>query len=91
MDNGAKCERKTVLFEDIISRLDRLVGRQIELTERAYKKSTRIADTERPFECNDSKNNQDSIIGIFQVIMDRLDRNGDVLEAVVNDLENSIM
>ena len=92
MDNGAKCERKPVLFEDVINRLDRLVGRQIELTGRAYQKSTRIANTDRPFDCSeDSEKNQNSIIGILQAIMDKLDRSGDVLEAVVDDLENSIM
>ena len=84
-------ERKPVLFEDVINRLDRLVGRQIELTERAYQKSTRIANTARPFDGKDSEKRQDSVIGILQSLMDRLDRSGEVLEAVVNDLENSIM
>lgn len=84
-------ERKPVLFEDVINRLDRLVGRQMELTERAYQKSTRIANTSRPFEGKDSEKRQDSVIGILQSLMDKLDRSGEVLEAVVNDLENSIM
>ena len=88
--NG-ELERKPVLFEDVINRLDRLVGRQMELTERAYQKSTRIASTARPFEGKDSEKREDSIIGILQSLMDKLDRSGEVLEAVVNDLENSIM
>ena len=88
--NG-ELERKPVLFEDVINRLDRLVGRQMELTERAYQKSTRIASTARHFEGKDSEKREDSIIGILQSLMDKLDRSGEVLEAVVNDLENSIM
>ena len=91
MDNDINCERKPVLFEDVINRLNRLVDRQMELTERAYQKSTRIANTARPFDGKDSEKRQESVIGILQMIMDKLDRNGDVLEAVVNDLENSIM
>jgi len=84
-------ERKPVLFEEVINRLDRLVGRQMELSERAYQKSTRIASTARPFEGKDSEKRQESVIGTLQSLMDKLDRSGDVLEAVVNDLENSIM
>lgn len=91
MDNGLKAERKPVLFEEAIIRLEKIVSRNSELTERAYQKSTRIAGTARPFESKDSEKRTESVIGILHSLMDKLDQNGDILEAVVNDLENSIM
>ena len=91
MDNAIKAERKPALFEEAIIRLERIVLRNSGLTERAYQKSTRIASTERSFESKDSEKRTESVIGILHTLMDRLDQSGDVLEAVVNDLENSIM
>lgn len=91
MDNSIKTERKSTLFEEAIIRLDRIVSRNNELTERAYQKSTRIANTARPFESRDLEKGTESIIGILHSLMDKLDQSSDVLEAVVNDLENSIM
>ena len=91
MDNAIKAERKPALFEEAIIRLERIVSRNSELTERAYQKSTRIASTARPFEGRDSEKRTESVIGILHTLMDKLDQSGDILEAVVNDLENSIM
>ena len=91
MDNGIKAERKPTLFEEAIVRLEKIVSRNSELTERAYQKSTRIAGTVRSVESKDSEKRTESVIGILHSLMDKLDQSGDILEAVVNDLENSIM
>lgn len=83
-------ERKSLLFEDVIKRLDRLVGQHEDLTTRAYSRSTRIANTARSFDEKLEKR-EDSLVGILHTLLDRLEKNGDVLEAVVSDLENAIM
>lgn len=93
MENGKiiNPERKQVLFEEVINRLERIASRQINLTARAYSKSSRIANTARPTDERNSEKRQESVVGILHTILDRLDLNNDVLEFVVEDLENSIM
>jgi len=84
-------ERKPVLFEEAIVRLEKLASVQQELTSRAYNKSVRIAATDRPSDQRKGENRQESVIGILHSIMDRIETNNDTLGLVVQDLENSIM
>lgn len=80
------------LFEQIINRLDSISKEQRGLASRAYNKSQRITGIEHPFKNEKLKSDcdPDSIIHRLNSIMDELEINNQILNAVVSDLEKAI-
>ena len=85
-------QKKQALFADVIQRFETQIGSNLELANRAYSKSVKIAGTERPFEdCEKLINQSADVIGTLHSLIDGIERNNLILRAVVEDLENSIM
>lgn len=82
------------LFEQVIDRLNYLTSDYTELTNYAYRMTSRIADAGR---LGDDKENEyeyetdGSIISNLMATMDKLEDNKNKLKLVVKDLEKSII
>ncbi len=83
-------ERKQLLFEELINRMEKVQANHQELTSRAYNRTVKIAGNERPLEERKIEQRNESLISYIHSILDRMDRTNDVLGCVVSDLENSI-
>ena len=81
------------LFEQVIDRLNYLTSDYTELTNYAYRMTSRIADAGRL--CDDNKEHEyetdGSIISNLMATMDKLEDNKNKLKLVVKDLEKSII
>ena len=88
----ANAEKQQPLFEQVINRLDSISKGQRTLASRAYEKSQRITGIEHPFKSEklQSDSDPDSIIYRLNSIMDELEINNQILNAVVSDLEKAI-
>ncbi len=86
------CEIKPrPLFDEVIERFNYLVDAEIELTNRIYRKTIKIANTDRGLLVDNEKDYKSfSIIENLNLIMDRLAENQDVLKIVAQDLEKAI-
>ena len=83
-------ERKQLLFEELINRMEKVQANHQELTNRAYNRTVKIAGNERPLEERKIEQRNESLISYIHSILDRMDRTNDILGCVVSDLENSI-
>lgn len=83
-------ERKQLLFEELINRMEKVQANHQELTSRAYNRTVKIAGNERPLEERKIEQRNESLISYIHSILDRMDRTNDILGCVVSDLENSI-
>ena len=83
-------ERKQLLFEELINRMEKVQAIQQELTSRAYNRTVKIAGNERPLDERKIEQRNESLISYIHSILDRMDRANDILGCVVSDLENSI-
>ena len=83
-------ERKQLLFEELINRMEKVQAIQQELTSRAYNRTVKIAGNERPLDERKIEQRNESLISYIHSILDRMDRTNDILGCVVSDLENSI-
>lgn len=83
-------KQQTVAFERVIDRLQSLVDRNTTLTNKAFDKSCRIANTGRSADGIDAPKGNDSIISILHSVMDKLENSNSVLQLVVEDLEAAI-
>ena len=83
-------ERKQLLFEELIIRMEKVQTNHQELTSRAYNRTVKIAGNERPIDERKVEQRTESLIGYMHSILDRMDRTNDILGCVVSDLENSI-
>lgn len=82
------------LFGQVIDRLGYLTSEYTDLTNYAYRMTSRIADTNRLCEEKEQEqeyNTDGSIISNLTVIMDKLEDNMNKLKIVVKDLEKSII
>ena len=79
-----------VAFSRVIDRLESLVDRNTTLTNKAFDKSCRIANTGRNADVSDAPKGNDSIISILHSVMDKLESSNAVLQLVVEDLEAAI-
>ena len=82
------------LFGQVIDRLNYLTLDYTDLTNYAYRMTSRIADTNRL--CEDKEKEKEyvtngSIISNLMVTMDKLEDNMNKLKLVVKDLEKSII
>ena len=82
------------LFGQVIDRLNYLTLEYTDLTNYAYRMTSRIADTDRL--CEDKEKEKEyktdgSIISNLMVTMDKLEDNMNKLKLVVKDLEKSII
>ena len=83
-------ERKQLLFEELINRMEKVQANHQELTSRAYNRTVKIAGNERPLDERKTEQRNESLISYIHSILDRMDRTNDILGCVVSDLENSI-
>ena len=83
-------ERKQLLFEELINRMEKVQANHQELTSRAYNRTVKIAGNERPLEERKIEQRNESLISYIHSILDRMDRTNDILGCVVSDLEKSI-
>ena len=83
-------ERKQLLFEELINRMEKVQANHQELTSRAYNRTVKIAGNERPLEERKVEQRNESIISYMHSILDRMDRTNDILGCIVSDLENAI-
>ena len=88
--NNNEPERKQLLFEELINRMEKVQANHQELTSRAYNRTVKIAGNERPLDERKIEQRNDSLISYIHSILDRMDRTNDILGCVVSDLENSI-
>ena len=80
------------LFGQVIDRLNYLTSDYTDLTNYAYRMTSRIADTNRLCEEKEQEYKTDgSIISNLMVTMDKLEDNMNKLKLVVKDLEKSII
>ena len=83
-------ERKQLLFEELINRMEKVQANHQELTSRTYNRTVKIAGNERPLDERKTEQRNESLISYIHSILDRMDRTNDILGCVVSDLENSI-
>ena len=88
--NNNETERKQLLFEELINRMEKVQANHQELTSRAYNRTVKIAGNERPIDERKTEQRNESLISYIHSILDRMDRTNDILGCVVSDLENSI-
>lgn len=84
------------LFGQVIDRLGYLTSGYTDLTNYAYRMTSRIADIDRLCDEKDKEKEQEyktdgSIISNLMVTMDKLEDNMNRLKLVVKDLEKSII
>ena len=89
-ENLVKADRKSTLFEEVISRLVKIESNQHALACRSHEKTIRINNTGSPINSK-LEERPESVINILHNIMDRMEQNNQIMEMVVQDLENSIM
>ena len=77
-------------FVQVFNRLDELINRQYQLANRALEKSVKIANTRRQYNENKMPDREESVIGILNSLMDRMERTDEILRMVVEDLEEAI-
>lgn len=82
--------KQTVAFERVIDRLQSIVDCNTMLTNKAFDKSCRIANTQRSADEIGESKGDNSIISTLHSVMDKLENSNSVLQLVVEDLENAI-
>lgn len=87
---GPPSPKQTPAFAKVIDRLQNIVEQNALLTNKAFDKSCRIANTQRTADSIDTPKANDSIIGILHSIIDQLENNNSVLQLVFEDLEAAI-
>ena len=93
-DKEMSCESQQPLFGQVIDRLGYLTSDYTDLTNYAYRMTSRIADTDRLREDKEKEKEyktDGSIISNLMVTMDKLEDNMNKLKLVVKDLEKSII
>lgn len=88
---GVAKEEKGYLFEMLIDRLNTLVEENSKLSQMAYLKTMKIANT-GTVSCSESKkiSEDDSIIGRLDAIGNKIVRINETLYTVVEDLDRAI-
>ena len=82
--------KKASLFSTIQLRLDCIVGRNIELSNRIYNKSILISKSHPDPEIGELPKSNDSIIGNLHEALDRIEASQRILSIAAEDLEEAI-
>lgn len=85
-----KENRKITIFESTLNRLEFIVHRNDDLSNRAREKSVKISNSISEIDITENPKRDDSVNGLMNSLMDKLDYSQLVLEQVVSDLENAI-